>query len=138
MATTEETRPFIGKRKVSIPVIVTKNGAINTGSCWCVGQKGALQGPGELHTQTDYCYDSLDEEDWKSGTAVVRVTAELDFGEIFKSHDADGNVSSDLLAALRELVTLKDEVKDNDVEDYKSRKPAAWQAARDAIRKATS
>lgn len=38
-----------------------------------------------------------------------------------------------LRSALSELVTLKDEVKPRDPTDYERRKPAAWQAAREAL-----
>ena len=42
----------------------------------------------------------------------------------------------DMLAALAELVTLKDDVKLADPAEYERRKEAAWVAARDAIAKA--
>lgn len=40
----------------------------------------------------------------------------------------------ELREALVELVALKDEVKQGDPADYERRKPAAWQAARAALR----
>jgi hypothetical protein len=39
-----------------------------------------------------------------------------------------------LKSALRELVDLKDNVKETDPDDYERRKPLAWEAARNALK----
>lgn len=72
------------KVTVSIPVVVTKSGALMTGTFWSNDQ-----GTGE---DTEFCYDGLPQKDYESGTTVVHIEAEFDIEQLFKSHTVQGKV----------------------------------------------
>lgn len=75
----------MSEHKIRIPIVVTKSGAIQTGSVWrhSSGKEGSAH---------DYCYDGFDEDDYLTGTAVVHVTAELDIEAIFRDREIEGEV----------------------------------------------
>jgi hypothetical protein len=74
------------KQKVRIPVVVTKSGAIQTGCFW-------RNGEGKTGSDHDYCYDGLNDADYKSGCTVVHVEAEIDLEAVFKDHDVQGEIT---------------------------------------------
>jgi hypothetical protein len=71
--------------KIRIPVVVTKSGAIQTGS-FC------RNGDGTTDTDHSYCYDGFNERDYESGCVVVHVEAEIDIEALFIKHTLQGVV----------------------------------------------
>jgi hypothetical protein len=71
--------------KIKIPVVVTKSGAIQTGSFW-------KHGDGTTGTDHSYCYDGFNELDYESGCVVVHVEAEINIEALFTKHTVQGVV----------------------------------------------
>jgi hypothetical protein len=71
--------------KIKIPVVVTKSGAIQTGSFW-------RHGDGKTGMDHSYCWDGFQEADYATGGTVVHVEAEIDIESLFINHTVQGVV----------------------------------------------
>jgi hypothetical protein len=76
----------MAKHKIQIPVVVTKNGAIQTGSFW-------RHNDGKGGSQYDFVIDGFNNQDYETGYQVVTVEAEIDVDALFKDHTVAGSVS---------------------------------------------
>ena len=77
----------MAKLKVEIPVVVTKNGAVQVGSSW----RNSDGSGGKEH---ELALDSLANVDYDSGYRVVTVMAEIDLDALFANHTIEGSVVS--------------------------------------------
>jgi hypothetical protein len=81
------TKSKIQRQKISIPVVVTRTGAIYTGGWWC---KGGGKEPGSGY---DWAFDGLDDEDYRSGYAIVHIDAVIDVDLVFQKHVTEGQIN---------------------------------------------
>jgi len=77
----------MAKLKVEIPVVVTKNGAVQVGSSW----RNSDGSGGKGH---ELAIDSFTDADYASGYQVVTVMAEIDVDALFANHTIKGSVAS--------------------------------------------
>lgn len=70
--------------KITIPILVSKSGAIQTG--WFCCKAGGEQPQYEL----DKAYEYMLESDSNTGTQVVNIEAEIDIKALFENHTIRG------------------------------------------------
>lgn len=73
------------KISVRIPVLVSRTGEVHSGYF-------DLLADGTEASGYDICYDSMSDESYKAGCAVVYVTAEIDKDELFRQFELRGAV----------------------------------------------
>lgn len=72
--------------KVKIPVVVTKSGAIRTGSY-------GIDGGGVNESSDHYfCYECLEDVDYDTGCRLIHVEAEIDIASLFRDAVLTGEV----------------------------------------------